>query len=81
MAKPMYFNKISFRHGLVCLLPGFLLPHAISRQYSYITIPYSNLSQSIKDAMLSSFSTSIPTKSAKSLTPLLEGEGGLAKGQ
>ena len=31
--------------------------------------------------MPSSFSTSVPTKSAKSLTPLLEGEGGLAKGQ
>ena len=34
------------------------------------TIPYSNCSQSIKDSWFVSFSTLVPTKNAKLLTPL-----------
>ena len=36
-----------------------------------VTIPYSNYSQSIKDSWFASFSTLVPTKNAKWLTPLL----------
>ena len=39
-----------------------------------ITIPYSNFSQSIKDSWVVSFSTHVPTKKAKSLTPLYRGD-------
>ena len=38
-----------------------------------VTIPYSNCSQSIKDSWFVSSSTLVPTKNAKSLTPLFRG--------
>ena len=38
-----------------------------------VTVPYSNCSQSIKDSWFVSSSTLVPTKNAKSLTPLVRG--------
>ena len=38
-----------------------------------VTIPYSNCSQSIKNSWVVSFSAHVPTKNAKSLTPLYRG--------
>ena len=46
------------------------------RRIEYITIPYSNDSQSITYGWLVFYSTDVPTQNAKSLTPLLDvGEG------
>ena len=42
-----------------------------------VIIPYSNTSQSIKDSWFVSSSTLVPTKNAKSLTPLLRGDSEL----
>ena len=39
------------------------------------TIPYFNCSQSIKDSWFDSYSTLVPTKNAKSSTPLFTGGG------
>ena len=41
----------------------------------YITIPYSINSQNIMDGWLVCSCTDVPTKNAKSLTPLLEVRG------
>ena len=51
------------------------------RKIEYITIPYSNDSENIKCGWFVSSSTDVPTTNAKSLTPLLEGGGELAKGE
>ena len=46
-----------------------------------ITIPYSNFSESIKDSWVVYFSANVPTKNAKSLTPLYSGDSEIIMGE
>ena len=56
------------------LFPLLCLQQIGSARWNYVTIPYSNCSQSIKDSWFVPISTLVPTTNAKSLTPLFRGD-------
>ena len=60
------YTKIEVKEGLMKLTRNGC------RKIEYITIPYTNDSQSITDGWLVSSCTDVPTKHAKLLRPLLE---------
>ena len=60
------WSKIEVKDGLV------KLGRDRCRMIEYIIIPYSNDSVNVKYGCVVSSSTDVPTKNAKSLTPLLE---------